>query len=69
MFLFPLNYVLSFPPFVEDYFSMILDGPAFTRDYFAMKTYIEFPVSYIKLTDLLFECLNIIHATILLFSL
>lgn len=64
-----LNYVLSLTRFAADYFSMTLAGPAFTRDYFAMKTYIELPVSHIKLIDLLFECLKIIYAIILLFSL
>lgn len=39
---------------------MILAGPTFTKDYFAMKTYIELPVSHLKLTDLFFEFLKII---------
>lgn len=69
MFFFPVNHVLSLPPFAADYFSMILADPAFTRDYFAMKTYIKLPVSHLKLTDLLPESLKIIGTIILLFSL
>lgn len=69
MFFFPLNHVLSLPPFAVDYFSMILAASAFARDNFAMKTYIKLPVSHLNLTDLLFESLKIMCTIILLFSL
>lgn len=69
MFFFPLNHVLSLPPFAADYFSMILAGTAFKKDYFAMKTYIELPVSHLNLTDVLFESLKIISTITLLFNL
>lgn len=69
MFFFPLNHVLSLPPFAADYFSMILSGSAFTKDYFAMKTYIELPVSHLKLTDMLFGSLKITCTITLLFNL
>lgn len=73
--LFPINVFLSIesclllPPFVVDYFTLILAGPTFTRDYFAMKIYIKFPVSHLKLSDLLFESLKIISVIIFLFNL
>lgn len=72
--LFPINVFLSIesclslPPFVVDYFTLILADPAFSRDYYAIKIYIKLPVSHLKLSDLLFEFLRMISVIVLFFQ-